>query len=192
VSGIKPRPSKAVRPTGTLSAEGCSHHRTGRSEERLKNRNTGANLSGPCFLLVSFSSREPRLREAAAHARASPPRGRSDCSFSLTSPAPVIPDLEQSAVEDDRPLSSPRSCSLKEITGSRSSDRPVMTGEGLFTPSPCGSARFCVQQNRQRVSRRPHGRAGGNPKPNTHTVIPGLDRDKRSAVEDDRQAKRRR
>jgi hypothetical protein len=103
-------PSKAVRPNqGQVSAEGCSHHRTGRSIERLKNKNIGARLSGPCFLLVSFSSREPRLREAAAHARASPPRSRSDgCSTS-----PVIPGLDPGI-----------SCSPKEITGSRSCDRP--------------------------------------------------------------------
>jgi hypothetical protein len=36
---------------GQVSAEGCSHHRTGRSVERLLHKNNGARLSGPCFLL---------------------------------------------------------------------------------------------------------------------------------------------
>jgi hypothetical protein len=94
--------------------------------------NIGANLSGPCFLLISFSSREPRLREAAAHARASPPRGRSD---------------------GRHPVSSPHQSSL------RGRARIWLSASGHL--SPCGSARFCASQNRQRASRRPHGRAGG-------------------------------
>jgi hypothetical protein len=68
VSGIKPRPSKAVRPTGTLSAEGCSHRRTGRSIERLLHKNNGARLSGPCFLLFRSRHADPGGLGGRGHA----------------------------------------------------------------------------------------------------------------------------
>ena len=58
--------SKAVRPTGTLSAEGCSHHRTGRSVERLLHKNNGARLSGPCFLLFHINADPGGLGERLA------------------------------------------------------------------------------------------------------------------------------
>jgi hypothetical protein len=94
-----------------------------------------------CF----FSSREPRLREAAAHARASPPRGRSDgrhpVKVSASLPPPWQHKILRSAKSSVRERARTRTCSRKPIKACHGGWRFPGTAFPFLSnchPGPCG------------------------------------------------------
>jgi hypothetical protein len=125
-----------------VSAEGCSHRRTGRSVERLYIQNNGARLSGPCFLL--FRSRQFPLRVNAS-AWAGKPASRS-LGWEASCEGPRITPPPWQGKQRDKRCASPRTGADTDVFAktNQSLPRRVRFPGTAFPfisnchPGPCG------------------------------------------------------